>query len=111
MTPSDLSRAFLDAYNRRDSEAIRAMLAEQFSYVRPGPKPIDGIDNVLAQYQKDWDTVGATLSVRRVVASGSDVAMEISIELPAGRVVEAAVLHRWADDRMVEYRLYRDQLH
>ncbi len=108
MTPAELSRAFLDAYNRRDGEAMRAMLADDFTYIRPGPVTLDGADRVIARYGKDWEAVGATLRVRRLLEAGDDVVMEITIDRPDGVSIEAVVLHRWEEGRLVDYRLYRD---
>lgn len=108
MNPPDLSATFLDAYNRRDAEMMRSLLATEFVYVRPGPQRLEGIDEVMARYARDWATVGAHLRIRRVLADGDDVAMEITIDVPGGRAIEAAVLHGWKDGRLVDYRLYRD---
>ncbi|MDH4117225.1 MAG: nuclear transport factor 2 family protein [Acidimicrobiia bacterium] len=108
MTPAELSRAFLDAYNRRDSETMGAMLADDFTYIRPGPVALDGADRVIARYRTDWQTVGATLRVRRLLDVGDDVVMEITIDRPDGVSIEAVVLHQWVEGRLVGYRLYRD---
>lgn len=108
MTPAELSRAFLDAYNRRDADTMRAMLADQFAYVRPGPVTLDGADRVMERYRKDWESVGATLRVRHLLEAGSEVVMEITIDRPDGVSIEAVVLHRWMDGRLERYRLYRD---
>ncbi len=108
MTPAELSRAFLDAYNRRDAVAMEAMLGEEFSYVRPGPVALEGVDRVMGRYRKDWEAVGATLAVRHLVEAGPEVVMEITIDRPDGVTIEAVVLHRWENQRLVRYRLYRD---
>lgn len=108
MTPADLSRTFLDAYNRRDADTMRAMLADEFSYVRPGPVTLEGVERVMDRYAKDWEAVGAILRVRHLIEAGAEVAMEITIDRPDGVSIEAIVLHRWQDARLVRYRLYRD---
>lgn len=108
MTPADLSRTFLDAYNRRDADTMRAMLADEFSYVRPGPVTLEGVERVMDRYAKDWEAVGATLRVRHLIEAGAEVVMEITIDRPDGVSIEAVVLHRWDEGRLVGYRLYRD---
>ncbi|MGF1664887.1 MAG: nuclear transport factor 2 family protein [Acidimicrobiia bacterium] len=108
MTPADLSRAFLDAYNRRDADTMRGLLGAEFSYVRPGPVTLEGVDRVMDRYAKDWEAVGATLRVRHLMEVGPEVVMEITIDRPDGVSIEAVVLHRWENEWLVRYRLYRD---
>lgn len=108
MRPAELSRTFLEAYNRRDDETMAAMLGEAFSYVRPGPVTLEGPDRVMDRYRADWKANGSTLRVRNILEVGDEAVMEITIERPDGTSIEAVVLHRWEEDRLVRYRLYRD---
>lgn len=106
-----LSMAFVDAYNRRDTDAIRSMLAADVTYARPGPRPVVGVEAIMGQYREDWRTYDALIEVRRVIEAGDTVAIELTLRTADGKLkVEAIVVHRWADDRMTEYRLYLDPL-
>lgn len=109
MEARELSLAFVEAYNERDARAIRSLLAADVDYVRPGPKPLGSVDEIMAQYEHDWRTYDATIDVRRVVEVNDLVVIELTLTSGDGRItVEAMVLHRWASGRMVEYRLYLD---
>ena len=101
--------AFVEAYNRRDVDAIRALLDPDVTYVRPGPKPLEGVNAIMAQYDEDWRMYDATIEVRRVLEDDDTVAVELTLTSGDGQIaLEAIVIHRWADERMVEYRLYLD---
>ena len=113
MNPSELSAAFIDAFNKRDAETMRDMLAPNLVYIRPGPLPLDGVEAVMAQYDQDWQQYDPQIRVRRMIEQGDSVAVEIVIAAPAPEgVVEVggAAVHRWVDDRLVGYRLYTDPL-
>lgn len=111
MTPAELSARFVEAYNGRDADAMREMLAADLTYVRPGPTPLRGIDAVMAQYDEDWERYDAVIQVRRILEQDDTAAVELTLSAPSpqGTVeVEGVVLHRWVDGRMVDYRFYVD---
>jgi hypothetical protein len=107
MKPASLSVAFVKACNQRDLEAIRSLLDPEVSYVRPGPRPLDGVEAIMAQYDEDWRTDDASIEVRRVIEADDTVAVKLTLTSGDGSVrVEAVVIHRWADGCMTGYRLY-----
>jgi ketosteroid isomerase-like protein len=108
----DNSRAFIDAYNQRDAEAMRAMLAPDIEYVRPGPEVLNGVDEVMARYAEEWSIFDESrVELRTIVESGSTIAAEITAFIRAGDrelEMESAIVHEWSDDLMVRYRAYMD---
>lgn len=108
-SPSELSQAFLEAYNRRDPETMRSMLAPEVVYIRPGPTRIAGVDAIMGRYQRDWDSHANHNVVRGVVEKADTSVMEITMKFPDGAEVEAAVVTRWVSELMVSYRLYMDR--
>jgi hypothetical protein len=111
MEPARLSMAFVEAYNRRDADALRSMLAPDVTYVRPGPSPVEDLDAIMALYADDWQTYDATIAVRRIIEADDTAVVELTLTSGDGSAeVEAVVIHRWADEHMAEYRLYLDPL-
>lgn len=110
--PSELSAQLLDAYNRRDRAAMREMLSPEILYIRPGPARVDGVDSIMSLYESDWERYDNQNVIRRMVEDGDTVAMEFTVGIAGADPieVEAVVLHRWVDDRLVFYRLYVDPL-
>lgn len=107
-SPGELSTAFLDAYNRRDPETMRSMLAPEVAYIRPGPTRIDGVEAIMDRYRKDWDRYDTENVIRNVVEDDDTSVMEITIKYGGGEEADAAVVTRWVGERMVSYRLYMD---
>lgn len=92
--PSDLSAQLLDAYNRRDREAMREMLSPEAVYIRPGPIRIQSVDAIMALYENDWESYDNENVIRGMIEDGDTVAMEFTIsEADAPIEVEAFVLH------------------
>lgn len=110
----DLTGRFMDAYNERDREALRAMLAPELEYVRPGGGTLRTADEVMAQYERDWAVMSrSSVEVRELFESGDGILAEITIRATInGRsiAVEAALAHRWRGGRLIRYRLYSDPL-
>lgn len=112
-TPAELSARFLDAFNRRDADTMRAMLAPEVTYVRPGPTRIEGVDAIIGRYRSDWERYDNRNTIRQIIEEGNDVAMEITavVEREGQHVeFEFAVIMRWVDDKLVYYRLYVDPI-
>lgn len=109
MRPADRSRALVDAYNRRDAEAIRAMLHPAITYVRPGPRAVPDHDAIVRLYEADWDRNDATLEIRSTMEDADRVLVELTITVPgADQPIEGCAVHRWADGLLAEYRAYLD---
>ena len=111
-TPLEHSQAFIDAYNRRDADALRALLAPELEYVRPGPVTLTTPDEVMTQYEMDWTRFERSrVDIRSFVEVDDTVAAEVTISASAGGrevVVEAVVVHQWRNGRLVRYRAYFD---
>lgn len=110
--PAELSRQFLEAYNQRDADQMRAMLAPEVVYIRPGPTRIEGVDEIMARYARDWERYDTENVVRHVLESGDTAVMEMTIVFPTDSgvdEVEAVVVHRWIGDKLAFYRLYMDR--
>ena len=108
-TPAELSQAFLDAFNDRDSETMRSMLAPEVIYVRPGPTRIDGVDDIMDRYRKDWEEYDNTNVIRAVIEDAQSSVMEITMKFSDGTENHAAVVTRWVGEVMVYYRLFMDR--
>ena len=107
-TPGELSRAFLEAYNHRDAETMRSLLAPEVVYIRPGPTRISGIEEILDRYRRDWEQYDNENVIRAIVEDGDTSVMEITMKFPDGTETHAAVVTRWVGGLMVSYRLYMD---
>lgn len=111
-TPLEHSQAFIDAYNRRNVEELRSLLAPELEYIRPGPVTLTTPDEVMAQYEMDWARFERSrIDVRSYVEADDAVAAEVTISASThGReeVVEAVVVHQWHNGRLVRYRAYFD---
>lgn len=110
----DLTHRYIEAYNRRDAAALRALLADDVAFVRPGGRVLPGPDEVVASYEREWSRVARSrVDVRRAWEVEDRVCAEITVTVLVGRAehaVEGSVFHRWRDGRLVRYRLYLDPL-
>jgi ketosteroid isomerase-like protein len=113
-TPKELTARFIQAYNQRDREALRALLPPVLEYVRPGGGRLTTADAVMAQYERDWAVLSSSsVEVRELVESGDGIIAEIIIRATMSgrsRAVEGVVAHRWRSGRLVRYRAYTDPL-
>jgi len=111
-TALELTLRFIDAHNRRDRAAMRAMLPSTLEYVRPGGGRLRTADEVMEQYEREWALMERSrASIREHLASDSEIRAEITIEATInGRsgAVEGAVTQRWSEGKLVRYRLYTD---
>jgi ketosteroid isomerase-like protein len=111
-TSSELSMRFIEAFNQRNADGMRAMLPSALEYVRPGGDVLRTSDGVMAQYERDWSRfTSSRVDIRTHVESGENVFAEITLHVTVGdrsASVEAAVAHRWRDGRLVRYRAYAD---
>lgn len=111
VTPLELASDYIEAFNRRDADAMEAMLHPSIRYVAAGETVAEGHQQVRDFYRPFFNTdVVATM---RHGAIGDDLAffeIELVGTLPDGasyRLV-GAVRQQWADQRMVDYRSYPD---
>jgi ketosteroid isomerase-like protein len=108
----ELTLRFMDGFNNRDRSAIRALLAQRLEYVRPGGGLLTTPDEVMAQYERDWELASeARVEVREMLESGHSIMVEITVHATIGgrsESSEGALAHRWHDGKLVRYRLYAD---
>ena len=110
---AELSRAFIAAFNRRDGDAMWALLHPNVHYqVGAGQATsFSGIPAVQTYYTNSLasDARAETVSI---TVSGDIVFAEnrITGTLPDGRSysIEQAVRHCWQDGLLIEYRNYND---
>lgn len=108
---SELSIEFIAAFNRKDGDAMWAILHPEVYYQVGGGTSFSGIPAVQAYYANPLDSDVHAENVS-IIDSGDVVFAEnrITGSLPDGRSysLEQAVRHRWDDGLLVEYRNYND---
>ncbi len=113
-TPKELTLQYVDAYNRRDHAAMRALLSPVVEFVLPGPATLRTADEVLAWYQQQWAAASRSrVDVRELMESDDGILAEITMTATMGEIsgsVEGVIAHRWQDGRMVRYRAYLDPM-
>ena len=109
--PASLSRALIDAFNRRDAAAIAAMTAPTVDYLRAGGTPITTPAGVQERYEADFRTTPDIHAEMVEVAAqtDTDVAFELVITV-AGLTLSGAAHHRWIDGKLVRYRAWTEPL-
>lgn len=109
MSPTDLSIAYIDAYNRRDEQALRSFLPDELVYVRPGPLTLRTVDEVVDLYRSEWAAHDSRCEIRSTLEVGDVFAGEVTlVSSLTGAEVECGVFHRWIDGKLVSYRAYVD---
>ncbi len=113
-TPAELTARFIAAFNARDRAMLRALLAPELEFIRPGGAVLTTAGAVLAQYEADWAMMSSSrVEPQQVIVSGDDLLAEITIHsVIDGQTVAlpGAIAHRWRGGRLVRYRLYTDRL-
>jgi ketosteroid isomerase-like protein len=109
MTPTELTRAYIDAYNRRDEQGMREFLPDHLVYVRPGPTVLHTADEVMDLYRSEWHAYDSRCEIRTEYEDGDVFAGEVTLVSGRNEVeVECGVFHRWVDGKLVHYRAYVD---
>jgi len=107
----DLSRAYVKAFNDRDANKMRALLHSDVTYRVGGAPLFTGIAAVEGYYKAPLATDMRATTIRSI-EQGDTVFIENQLTgtLPDGRtyIIEQAVLHRWKDGLLLEYRNYND---
>ena len=111
-TPRELTARFMHAYNQRDREALRTLLAPVLEYVRPGGGKLTTAEEVMAQYERDWAVLSSSsVEVRELVESGDGIIAEVTLKVTmSGRslTLELVIAHRWRNGQLIRYRAYSD---
>ena len=108
-----LSLAFVAAVNEHDKSAMKALLAEDLDYVRPGGGRLSRAGDVIRQYERDWASLASTVEVLRIAQAFDQVFAEVAIHATVDgkpATIPGVVIHRWQGGRLINYRLYPDPL-
>jgi len=110
MDAENLSRRYIDAFNRRDFSMMRAMLADRVEYRLPGIDTMTDPDAVVAFY-RNVGTAEANrdliIEVLRMV-SGDDGWVGFMNHSTSGPEVRAAVFMEWQGGKLRTYRGFAD---
>lgn len=108
MGAADLTRAFNDAFERRDISAIRSMLGDPVDYRTPELHTADP-EAIVTRYRDVWarlpDVHG---EIARLIESGDTVVVEVAIRSGDELVSENIAIHEWHDAKLVSYRMWRN---
>ena len=126
---TDLQRAFTDACNDHDLEAIGRLCDPRVVAERPGHRPVRGVDAFCAWWAEDFAAFpDLTIAPDLVLAHGETVFTEYTVrgtnsgtltrcELPlrptsagARVALRASTVDEWRDGRLVASRTYWDHL-
>lgn len=126
---TDLQRAFTDACNDHDPEAIRRLCDPRIVAERPGHRAARGVDAFAAWWTEDFAAFpDLTVSPDLVLAQGETAFTECTVsgtntgplsrcELPlvsastgARLALRASTVDEWRDGRLVASRTYWDHL-
>ena len=126
---TDLQRAFTDACNDHDLEAIGRLCDPRVVAERPGHRPVRGVDAFCAWWAEDFAAFpDLTLAPDLVLAQGETVFTECTVrgtntgplarcDLPlaptttgARIALRASTVDEWRDGRLVASRAYWDHL-
>jgi ketosteroid isomerase-like protein len=114
----ELVRTAIDAFNRRDTEAMVALGVENFEYdwsrsMGPNAGVYRGVDGFFEFIDEQWDTFEEVrLEAREMVVSGEHVVVT-AVTHGRGRegievTARSAQLFTFENDRMVRLTLYQD---
>ena len=107
--PADLSRQFIDAFNRKDLTALRAMMADTVEYKFPGVRTLTDPDEVIARYHKIIAALGdLQLQVVQMVSDGTTWAAFFIENVDGDPQPQVAVFHEWVDGKLKTYRAFAD---
>jgi len=111
MTPLELASAYIDAFNRRDADAMGAMLHADIRYVAAGETVAEGQQQVREFYRPFFNT-DVVATMRHGAIGDNLVFFEIELvgTLHDGATYRlvSAVRQEWVDQRMIDYRSYPD---
>ena len=126
-TPEELWMAWIRAYNERNEGGMRAVMAPDFHYERPGTV-VDGAEETIAFFMAECAVFpDGRLDVQKVISSGDHVVTEctyttthtVPFSLPDGStipptgrraVLPCATIARAKDGLLVSNRAYWDNL-
>mgnify|MGYP001818529172 CR=1 FL=1 len=100
MDSGSLSRAYFDAFRRRDIETMFSMMAEDVSYEMPSSPLLTARDSVRERDVALLAAIGvAEMRVLECIAEGNKTALILS--LPGSDEVGGSIFHEWSDDGLL----------
>lgn len=109
-SPTELSRAYIAAFNAGDLDALVGFVNDSVDFKRPDEERLVSQDAVRAQYADDWsDHEQVHVHVVRMFESGLTALAEIEVDAgpPSHEWYAGVVVHDWNDEgRLVRYRVY-----
>ncbi len=109
-SPSELSRAYIAAFNAGDLDTLISLVDDSVDFKRPDEEALFGQSSVRARYEEDWsDHKHVHVHVVRLFESGSTTLAEIEVDAgpPSHEWYRGVVIHDWnAEGRLARYRLY-----
>lgn len=100
MDSGSLSRAFFDAFGRRDLDTMLSMMAEDVCYEMPGSPVLTSRNAVRDMYTTLFAAIGdAEIRLLECVAEDNKAALILS--LPGSDEVGGSIFHEWSDDDLL----------
>ena len=113
MDAGELTRAFFDAFSRRDLDTMRSMLADRVDYRLPGmDKRMTTPDEVMATYERivEANKDAGPQKLLDFVAGENLVAFTVTA--PGEDEPVAAIIHEWNDDgKLLRYHGFANRRH
>lgn len=101
----------IDAYDAHDIPTLRRLMDRDVVYTLPGDVQFVGRRNVLARFREEWNNQEASIAIRGSIGQPEEAMLELTITTLIGEdpgSIDAVGVQRWRDDRLVDYRLYRE---
>jgi ketosteroid isomerase-like protein len=100
MDSGSLSRAFFDAFRRRDLDTMISMMAEDVRYEMPSTPVMTSRDAIRDMYLSLFAAIGdAEITVLECIAEDNKAALILS--LPDSDEVGGSIFHEWSDDGLL----------
>jgi ketosteroid isomerase-like protein len=100
MNSAELSRAFFDAFRRRDLDALASMMAEDVRYELVNAPTLTSRDAVRDMYSSLFEALGdAEIKLLELIAHDNKAALILS--LPGSEEAGGSVFHEWSDDGLL----------
>jgi hypothetical protein len=100
MDSGDLSRAFFDAFRRRDLDTMISMMAEDVRYEMPNVPMLISRDAAREMYTTLFEALGdAEIKLLESIAQDNKAALILS--LPGSDEAGGSIFHLWSDDGLL----------
>jgi hypothetical protein len=100
MDSGPLSRAFFDAFRRRDLDTMLSMMAEDVRYEMPGSPVLISRAAVRDMYMTLFAAIGDA-EIRLIECIAEDNKAALILSLPGSDEVGGSIFHEWSDDGLL----------